>query len=55
MRGTVYLRSVFAAIDRFQEIRQELAFVMEGHRVFGILTSTDTLEAIAGEPQDPFD
>ena len=85
VRGTVYLTSVFAAldelragrttlaeiavepvlvdadlpvsgaIDRFQEERQELAFVMDGGRVAGILTSTDALETIAGELRDPFD
>ncbi len=85
VRGTVYLTSVFAAldelrsgetsleaiavepmrmeadlsvsdaIDRFQEARQELAFVMDGDRVAGIVTSTDALEAIAGELRDPFD
>ncbi len=85
VRGTVYLTSVFAAleelragstsleeiavdavtveadlpvsdaIDGFQEARQELAFVMDGDRVAGILTSTDALEAIAGELRDPFD
>lgn len=43
------------AIDRFQEARQELAFVMEGDRLAGILTSTDALGAIAGELRDPFD
>ena len=46
---------VSAAIDRFQAERQELAFVMEGDRVAGILTSTDALETIAGELEDPFD
>ena len=46
---------VSAAIDRFQEERQELAFVMDGDRVVGILTSTDALETIAGELRDPFD
>ncbi len=85
VRGTVYLTSVFAAleelrdgrttletiavepmrvdadlpvsqaIDRFQEERQELAFVTDGDRVVGILTSTDALETIAGELRDPFD
>ena len=86
VRGTVYLTSVFAAlddlregrttlgeiavepmrveadlsvsdaIDRFQEARQELAFEMEGgDRMAGIVTSTDALEAIAGELRDPFD
>lgn len=85
VRGTVYLTSVFAAldelrsgrstlaeiavepvrvdadlpvseaIDRFQAERQELAFVTEGGRVAGILTSTDALETIAGELRDPYD
>ena len=46
---------VSEAIDRFQEARQELAFVMDDDRVVGIVTSTDALEAIAGELRDPFD
>ena len=46
---------VSRAIDRFQEERQELAFVMDGERVAGIVTSTDALETIAGELRDPFD
>lgn len=43
------------AIDRFQEEKQELAFVVEDGRVAGIVTSTDAFEAIAGELKDPFD
>ena len=46
---------VSEAIDRFQEEQQELAFVVEGDRVAGILTSTVALETIAGELEDPFD
>jgi len=47
--------SVSDAIDRFQEEREELAYVARDGRVTGILTSTDALEAIAGELRDPFD
>lgn len=43
------------AIDEFQAEAQELAYVMDGDRVEGIVTSTDALEAIAGELHDPFD
>jgi len=46
---------VSAAIDRFQEEAQELAVVVDRGRTIGILTSTDALEAIAGELRDPFD
>lgn len=51
---------VSQSIDRFQEAEQELAFVVEenvveGEEVVGIVTSTDALEAIAGELHDPFD
>jgi CBS domain containing-hemolysin-like protein len=44
------------AIDRFQEERQELAFVTDADgTVVGMLTVTDALEAIAGDVEDPFD
>lgn len=46
---------VSEAIDRFQAAEQELAYVVDGDRVEGIVTSTDALEAIAGELRDPFD
>lgn len=46
-------------IDRFQELNQELALVVEENgeqgAVIGLVTSTDTFEAIAGELYDPFD
>ncbi len=47
--------AVSEAIDRFQEARQELAFVTEEGRVLGLVTSTDAFEAIAGELEDPLD
>lgn len=47
--------TVSRAIDEFQAGRQELALVEEEGRVVGLLTSTDALEAIAGELRDPFD
>ena len=46
---------VSEAIDRFQEARQELAFVREDGRVAGVLTATDAFEAITGELEDPLD
>jgi CBS domain containing-hemolysin-like protein len=47
--------SVSDAIDRFQDERQELAFVTDDSGVVGMLTVTDALEAIAGDVEDPFD
>jgi CBS domain containing-hemolysin-like protein len=48
--------SVSDAIDRFQEERQELAFVTdEDGGVVGLVTVTDALEAIAGQVEDPLD
>ncbi|MFW6382728.1 MAG: hemolysin family protein [Haloferacaceae archaeon] len=43
------------AVDRFQEHHQELALVVEGDQVVGLVTSTDALEAIVGEIEDPLD
>ncbi|MFB6296665.1 MAG: CNNM domain-containing protein [Halobacteriales archaeon] len=42
-------------IDRFQAENQELALVMEGGEVVGLVTTTDAFEAIAGELEDPLD
>jgi len=47
--------SIADAIDRFQEAHQELALVLEGEDVVGLLTSTDAFEAIAGQLEDPLD
>ena len=47
--------SVSDAIDRFQAERQELALVMEGGEVVGMVTVTDTLEELVGDIQDPED
>ncbi|MEF8780647.1 MAG: hemolysin family protein [Haloferacaceae archaeon] len=43
------------AVDRFQEERQELALVVEGDEVVGLVSATDALEAIVGEIEDPLD
>lgn len=42
-------------IDLFQTQNQELALVLEGGEVIGLVTVTDAFEAIAGEVSDPFD
>lgn len=48
--------SVSDAVDRFQEVHQELALVVDADgRVAGLLTATDALEAIVGEIEDPLD
>lgn len=55
---------VSRVIDRFQEARQELALVREvedddsadgDDQIVGLVTATDTFEAIAGELEDPYD
>ncbi|WP_121822033.1 CNNM domain-containing protein [Halostella salina] len=43
------------AIDQFQAEGQELALVMEGGEVVGLVTITDLLEAIMGDIEDPLD
>jgi len=43
------------AIDQFQAEGQELALVMEGGEVVGLVTITDLLEAITGDIEDPLD
>ncbi|MFB6087816.1 MAG: CNNM domain-containing protein [Haloarculaceae archaeon] len=42
-------------IDQFQTQNQELALVLEGGEVVGLVTATDAFEAIAGEVSDPLD
>ena len=42
-------------IDQFQAERQELAVVVRGERVVGLVTATDALEEITGELSDPLD
>ncbi len=43
------------AFDRFQAEQQELALVVDGDEVVGLLTATDALEAIMGDIEDPLD
>ncbi len=43
------------AIDQFQAEHQELALVLGGGDVVGLLTATDALEAVMGEIEDPLD
>ncbi|MFC7234685.1 CNNM domain-containing protein [Halosegnis marinus] len=47
--------TVSDAFDQFQTERQELALVLDGGEVVGLLTATDTLEAVMGELKDPLD
>ena len=42
-------------VDRFQEENQELALVLDGDEVVGLVTATDALEAVMGEIEDPLD
>ncbi|WP_049908974.1 CNNM domain-containing protein [Halorubrum saccharovorum] len=43
------------AYDRFQAENQELALVVRGGEVVGLLTATDALEAVMGQLEDPLD
>jgi IMP dehydrogenase len=43
------------AIDQFQVERQELALVLDGGDVVGLLTATDAFEAVMGDLEDPLD
>ncbi|RLM56766.1 HlyC/CorC family transporter [Halobellus sp. Atlit-31R] len=43
------------AIDQFQVERQELALVLDGGEVVGLLTATDAFEAVMGDLEDPLD
>ena len=47
--------SVSDAFDQFQAQDQELALVLEDGEVVGLLTATDTLEAVMGDLEDPLD
>jgi len=47
--------SVSNAFDQFQAQDQELALVLEAGEVVGLLTATDTLEAVMGQLEDPLD
>jgi len=42
-------------VDRFQTENQEMALVLDGGKVVGLVTLTDAFEAIMGEVEDPFD
>lgn len=46
---------VARVIDHLQERKQELALVEDDSEVVGMVTVTDTFEAIAGDLMDPFD
>jgi len=43
------------AVDGFQAERQELALVVDGDDVVGLLTATDAFEAVMGDLEDPLD
>jgi len=47
--------SVSDLIDQFQANNQELALVLSGGVVEGLVTATDAFEAIAGDLEDPLD
>ncbi len=47
--------TVSDAFDQFQAQGQELALVIEDGEVVGLLTATDTLEAVMGQLEDPLD
>ncbi|WP_266076933.1 CNNM domain-containing protein [Haladaptatus caseinilyticus] len=47
--------SVADAIDLFQAENQELALVLDGEEVVGVVTATDAFEAVLGELEDPTD
>jgi CBS domain containing-hemolysin-like protein len=42
-------------IDRFQAEHQEMALIVDGDDVVGLVTATDAVEAIIGELEDPLD
>lgn len=42
-------------VDRFQSNKQELAMVIDGHKVAGMVTLTDALEVVVGSVEDPID
>jgi len=47
--------TVSDAFDQFQAEDQELALVVQGGEVVGLLTATDALEAVMGDLEDPLD
>jgi IMP dehydrogenase len=47
--------TVSNVIDQFQANNQELALVLDGGEVVGLVTTTDAFEAIAGDLRDPID
>ncbi|MFT4885211.1 MAG: CBS domain containing-hemolysin-like protein [Natronomonas sp.] len=47
--------SVSDAIDHFQAESQELALVVSGGEVVGLITATDAFEAVMGQLEDPLD
>ncbi|WP_251342720.1 CNNM domain-containing protein [Haloplanus halophilus] len=47
--------TVSDAFDQFQAQDQELALVLEDGEVVGLVTATDTLEAVMGDLEDPLD
>ena len=47
--------TVSDAFDQFQAQGQELALVIQHGEVVGLLTATDTLEAVMGQLEDPLD
>jgi IMP dehydrogenase len=47
--------TVSDAFDQFQAQGQELALVIQDGEVVGLLTATDTLEAVMGQLEDPLD
>jgi CBS domain containing-hemolysin-like protein len=47
--------TVADAIDQFQAQNQELALVLAGGEVVGLVTATDAFEVITGELEDPLD
>ncbi|WP_458189590.1 CNNM domain-containing protein [Haladaptatus sp. NG-WS-4] len=47
--------SVSDAIDLFQAENQELALVVDGGDVVGLITATDAFEAVLGDLEDPVD
>jgi CBS domain containing-hemolysin-like protein len=47
--------SLSDAFDQFQAEDQELALVLADGEVRGLVTATDTLEAVMGELEDPLD
>ncbi|WP_227376763.1 CNNM domain-containing protein [Haladaptatus halobius] len=47
--------SVSDVIDLFQAQNQELALVLDGSEVVGLVTATDAFEAVLGDLEDPID